>query len=295
MALDDFLNKEEVEEGAPAWVMTMGDLNNLLLCFFVLLVAFSSIEEKKFGRAIGSLRGALGSFGGMLLSDSQEKGSAGLAMVKTAERKDDISVPTTQEEGKESVDFTTSAASDFYQKVKKQIQESAGAQHTEIGRVKDGIAVKVSADLLFKKGSAKLVPAAKDYLDMFGSIVKSCENAVSIEGHTDNIPVDERAYFGWGKGLERYTSNWDLSVARAVVVVEYLIKQKGVSQGRLKATGFADTQPVASNTTDEGRKKNRRVVLILLDPERKVTEVSMQTPRVQSPGEVQSHPGESNN
>ena len=255
--------QEEPEEGAPAWMVTFSDMTTLLLTFFVLIVAYSAIEEPRFGRAMGSLRGALGGSGGILLSDTEKKGSGGAGIVTQKSRKEEFSLPVSREEGKEITSIAVPSFVEFFKKLVKAVRKvRAQFGNVEVSRVKTGIKIRVGADVLFKHGSAKIVSSARPFLDMFADVLKSAKANASIEGHTDNVPVDERKYFGWAKGLERYSSNWDLSVARAVNVVEYLIK-KGVDPKRLKAIGYADTRPIADNSSADGRKKNRRVVLFI--------------------------------
>jgi chemotaxis protein MotB len=98
-------------------------------------------------------------------------------------------------------------------------------------------------------------------LEKVGTILgKIPEQRILIEGHTDNIPISP--------GLSaRFPTNWELSTARATEVVKYLITQGQLPAQRLSAVGRADTAPVATNATDEGRALNRRIEIILLPPE----------------------------
>ncbi len=252
------------EGGAPAWMVTFSDMVTLLLTFFILIVAYSAIEEPNFGRAMGSLRGALGGAGGLLLSQTESEATE----IKLTDVADEVP------DG-ESV-YLTDTKKEFineFVKVVKNMEQQFG--NVEVSLSKYGLEVRISADVLFKPGSAKILPSAYSFIDAFAKLIKDTQDDVSVEGHSDNVAVDENAYFGWGKGLERYTSNWDLSSARAVNVVEYLVA-KGVNKERLKAIGLADTKPIEDNSTPQGRKKNRRVVLFisqdprLMDEEKKV-------------------------
>jgi chemotaxis protein MotB len=107
---------------------------------------------------------------------------------------------------------------------------------------------------MFDSGSADLLTQSLPLLNEIVSKLKNVNNEVNIEGHTDNIPIAN----------ERFSSNWELSTARATNVVKYLVEQMGVSPARISASGYAEYRPVFSNDTSAGRAVNRRVVLIVL-------------------------------
>jgi chemotaxis protein MotB len=123
----------------------------------------------------------------------------------------------------------------------------------QVTRVKGGIQLAISDKILFTPGSAKLKPEGLDVLDSLLRLLMSGRFPITVEGHTDNMPI----------GTAMFPSNWELSAARASSVVRHLIAQ-GISDRRLKAVGYADTQPVTGNDTLEGRARNRRVSLTLI-------------------------------
>jgi len=114
------------------------------------------------------------------------------------------------------------------------------------------IRLQMHANLLFDAAGAKLSKKAKRTLKNIARVLDNYQGTIEVAGHTDNIPLT--------KG--RFHSNWELSSARAASVVEALIGL-GIAQNRLSATGYADTRPVASNATSQGRAKNRRVEFIV--------------------------------
>lgn len=127
-----------------------------------------------------------------------------------------------------------------------------------------GLVITFVADVLFDPGKAKIKSEAYPILDKVAVVLK--ENVpdlkVGIEGHTDNVPIK---YSGW-------KSNWELSTARALSVLHYLINQEGVSAERLSAIGYGEFQSVASNDTKEGRQLNRRVEVVILPSLTKIKE-----------------------
>ena len=129
---------------------------------------------------------------------------------------------------------------------------------TESGKIKIRIAnnkmiVEMASAILFPSGKAKLSEEGEAALAEVASILSTItDRAFQVAGHTDNVPIDNA----------KFASNWELSAARAVAVVEFLIA-KGMPAENLSAAGYADTQPVAGNLTEEGKAQNRRIEIVL--------------------------------
>lgn len=120
--------------------------------------------------------------------------------------------------------------------------------------VRNRMVVELPEGVLFDSGKAKLKDVGETTLAQIAPVLKEIPNRqFQIAGHTDNVPIHTR----------RFPSNWELSTARAVAVARYLIDQ-GMAPDRLSAAGYADTQPVASNDTPEGRAQNRRIEIVLV-------------------------------
>jgi len=128
----------------------------------------------------------------------------------------------------------------------------------ESGKIKIRIAnnkmiVEMASAILFPSGKAKLSEEGEVALAEVASILSTIgDRAFQVAGHTDNIPIDNK----------NFGSNWELSAARAVAVVEFMI-EKGMAAENLSAAGYADTQPVAGNLSEEGRAQNRRIEIVL--------------------------------
>jgi chemotaxis protein MotB len=129
-----------------------------------------------------------------------------------------------------------------------------------------GIRLILQEKILFPSGSAEIKPETYPILDKLYEILKDLPNPVEVEGHTDSIPIS----------TEKFPSNWELSTARASSIVRYFIA-KGINPERLKASGYADTKPIASNATPEGRAQNRRVEIVILNI--KGSELTKQEPQ----------------
>lgn len=137
-----------------------------------------------------------------------------------------------------------------------------------------GLVITFVADVLFDSGKAKIRPEAYASLDKVAKVLR--ENVpdlnVGIEGHTDNVPIKVS---GW-------KSNWELSTARALSVLHYLVDKEDISPDRLSAIGYGEYRPVASNDTSADRKINRRVEIVILP---KVTKVKEARQEIEPPQE----------
>ncbi|MCM8823454.1 MAG: flagellar motor protein MotB [Candidatus Omnitrophica bacterium] len=119
--------------------------------------------------------------------------------------------------------------------------------------LEQGLIISLTESLMFHSGEARILPEALPVLEVICEKLKYLPNNIAIEGHTDNIPIRTKDF----------PSNWELSVARAVNVLKYLIEKQGIDPQRVSASGYGEYRPVAGNDTDEGRAKNRRVVLVV--------------------------------
>jgi chemotaxis protein MotB len=218
----------------PGWLAAFGDLMSLLLTFFVLLLSMSTMDRNKIAEAIGSLNGAMSVLEGGIKSE-------------VSHHRQQLATPIdSQEETADAVNRIASAvveANEF-------IDEGGGPTIT-LQDAEEGFMITLPAKLLFADGSAKLVGDdsmlfLKRVSQIVGQFPQDIE--VSVRGYTDDRKV---------KG-SIFEDNWDLSSARAISVVKELINN-GVSPKRVHGAGFGEFRPIATNFTEEGRAKNRRV------------------------------------
>jgi chemotaxis protein MotB len=145
-----------------------------------------------------------------------------------------------------------------YDKLLTELNQEVQKGQLQVRRYKDMLTVDVAEQLFFDSGRAALKETGKDVLKKVADAMKSYDDkAIRVVGHTDNVPIT--------KGLQKvFPSNWELSAARATTVVRFL-QDAGIEPERLLATGRAEYQPVAPNDTPEGRQKNRRIEITLID------------------------------
>ena len=149
-------------------------------------------------------------------------------------------------------ELSSSLADSFNQPVQAKPGELIDALQLDVKietRAGGGVTIFLPGELLFDSGATELKGTAKIELDRLLPLLKSSSGRIAVEGHTDNVPMSDASL----------PSNWELSANRAGAAVRYL-EQSGIARTQLSATGFADTQPIASNDTADGRSSNRRVV-----------------------------------
>ncbi len=232
--------KCEEGSGAPAWMVTYGDLVTLLMCFFVLLFAFSSIDAQKFEAVMQSFQGSAGVLsGGTSLSDSPLVFDGMPENNTTTVAKDALVLVKLKE------------------KIDEQLKDSEIDIKVTSQIVENGLLIRFPDNALFDSGEAKLKETAEDALTIIGNLLLNeefVEKVVRVEGHTDNVPM---------RSLE-FPSNWELSTSRATNVIKYFLDDVGMEPNRLSASGYGEYYPIASNEIAEGRSKNRRVDIVVL-------------------------------
>jgi chemotaxis protein MotB len=143
------------------------------------------------------------------------------------------------------------------EELSKSLQDEIAKGNITIQQVRDRLTINMVDRVLFDSGQAQVKPAGVKVLKQVSDILKTVtDKQIRIEGHTDNVPISSKLQ-------DRFKTNWELSTARATTVVRYLIDQGSVDRQHLSAVGYADTQPLASNDSEEGRSSNRRIEIVL--------------------------------
>lgn len=232
---EEGLPQEEVEEGAPLWVVTFGDLMSLLMCFFVLLLSFSEMDRKKYKMVSGSMAQAFGIQREKPVFESPR----GQKMI--AKEFDQAVIITKIEESIKPI----------IEEIKDEYKELKDAVELEVGE--DTVTIRMMGETTFDTGKAELRPVFRTLLQKIGAVLGQTKGEIIIAGHTDNVPLSG--------GL--FGSNLGLSMARAGSVAEYLLQATSIDPKRLSTMGFGEYRPLTSNNTVQGRRKNRRVEIIV--------------------------------
>ncbi|HSV32222.1 MAG TPA: OmpA family protein [Atribacteraceae bacterium] len=225
--------------GAPMWMQTYGDFMSLLLCFFILLFALSTIDVARFKEVVSSIQGALGVLEG------------GPRVLHPAE----IPVPRPPTQINPSGMVELKLAGLMREIEHKVIQEDQIDREDMTIKIDErGLVITFLDDVFFDIGRAGLRPEKLPVLGILSDVFLDMENPIRIEGHTCNLPIQ----------TEQFPSNWELSAARAIAVLRYFVEQKGVSPEKMIAVGYGEQRPLVPNDNETSRQRNRRVEIVIL-------------------------------
>jgi len=239
------------------WLVSYADFITLLFAFFVVMYAISSVNEGRYrvlGVAIGSA---------FRVPQPAQAVSGTIALV-----------PGTGAAAWRRRERRIEGARAAIEAALRPLVEGGEAQLHASGR---GLVIDIGAGALFPPGEAQLAPGARAPLAAAAQVLRGLTAPVEVEGHTDNVAIS----------TPRFPSNWELSAARASRVARFLAEQ-GVAPARLAALGYAEYRPVADNDTEAGRARNRRVSIVVVDPEPGAPESA--TPRPAAPMEFKVQP-----
>ena len=253
---------EEPPKGAPAWQSTFADLMNLLLCFFVMLFSMSTMDAQKFEMLAASFNQTFSIFtaGASAIGEGV---LVGMGVSQLNELNEYINSTGMDSEG-DNIPENLESAADMMEEAKiKESEELAGkieealdeknlGKEIDIEFTSQYVQLTLNGALLFDSGSVEIKQEALPLMNQLGIILQRFgEGVIEIEGHTDNVPMSGA----------KYSNNDELSSGRALSVFYYLQKNTTLDMTRIKHSGRGEYNPVADNSTEEGRAMNRRVVI----------------------------------
>ena len=268
-------HKHEDHINHEAWAIPFGDLMTLLLAFFVVMYAISSINEGKFRVLSDSLQAAFRGVPRTLepvnVGEKTRGSGADIAVSIVQQATIDgqprqmleaISIGEQLGKGLRKRPEKTSAGAQIIlppalgrvaDEIEKALAPLVAAEMIAVRRESTWVEVEIRTDILFASGVADLSAAALPPLNILAETLARYPNPVRVEGHTDNRPINTTTF----------PSNWELSAARAASVV-HLFAKGGVDPARLAVIGLGEFRPAKSNDTVEGRNANRRVLIVIL-------------------------------
>lgn len=263
--------KHEEHENHERWLVSYADFITLLFAFFVVMYSISSVNEGKYRVLSSALVTAFShpqktiapiQYGTPLRSPILQHES----LFKDDEFKNQNSV---DRPGVDHQLVPTPEEMADMQKIADEIsyllKDLIDKKVITVTKTNLGVEIEIKSKILFASGVAVLSSQAISPLKKIAAVLGKTSNDINVEGYTDNVPISN----------EYFPSNWELSAARAASVVR-LFAQSGIDPNRLKAIGFAEHKPVADNSTEAGRSKNRRVaILVLNNPEEKRVSVGV--------------------
>lgn len=241
----------EEHENLERWLVSYADFITLLFAFFVVMYAISSVNEGKYrvlsDTLVSAFRDTPTSDKIVRLETRQAEILSGSGHPVGRAPPQPIHVKPEQQQ-----------MADKMKKVAKSVLEAMQPliQNGQVRVIQSpkGVTVEINASVLFKSGEAVLQPQSMETLVAVAKVLAQTDNAVQVEGHTDNVPIRSPVF----------PSNWELSSARAGSVVR-LFSELGVPPERMMAIGYADNRPLDTNATVDGRGRNRRVNVLILN------------------------------
>ena len=226
------------EDTGDNWLTTYSDMVTLLLCFFVLLYTFSTLDVQRFKSVLASFRGGSGMLDGSDTIIPEE-----LNLIKA---EDDLT-------SLKDILENYAMISNLEEEITISIEER-------------GLIIRFMDRVLFDPGKADIKPEAYDILDSIAEILNSEEfgnRLIKVEGHADTTPVNP---------ADGFPTNWELSAIRATNVLRYLVEEKNIDGSRISSSGYSFYRPIAPNDTKENKAKNRRVDIVILNSIQEKTE-----------------------
>jgi chemotaxis protein MotB len=239
-----------------AWAIPYGDLMTLLLAFFVVMYAISSVNEGKYRVLSDSLVAA---FRGAPMTDKPvwigEKPNGSLPMNQVLLRGPPPAAPQPKSQPQPAIapDPQAKALQQIAAGIEDAMSSLIDANLVVVRRHDNWVEVEIKTDILFPSGVARLSPEAGPVFALLANALKPFPNQIRVEGHTDDRPIKTAAF----------PSNWELSAGRAASVV-HLLTSQGMDPRRLSVVAYSEFRPLKANDTAEGRNANRRVVLIIV-------------------------------
>ena len=230
-----FRSKKTEGSSGGKWEIVYSGFVLILLCFFIMLSSFSTMEAGKVMRFVKSFTSAVS------LLPEGVKFEPGLAVMS---------------DSAEMVDLESSLAK-IFDNLEELAQQFNLQDQITLAFTHEGLVMRLSEHALFDLGAADIAIEAQPLLQKIGAIISRTDYLIRIEGHTDNLPIHTALF----------PSNWELSTARAVNVLRYFIENHNIDPRRLAAEGFSEFHPLVANDRPENRAKNRRVEIIFIDKE----------------------------
>lgn len=229
--------KHEEHENHERWLVSYADFITLLFAFFVVMYSVSSINEGKYRVLSETMVSAFTNhkpMGKMSVVELPLEQSRPVMEKEIQQKPNDFQVYMKVANALGALDNSNADVS---------VQNSAR-----------GISIKIKDEVAFDSGSVVMKPEILEVLDLIAALVKDLPNLISVEGHTDTIPIRSA----------QFPSNWELSASRSAALVRFFVNRHHLSSERFSATGYGGERPLESNATPEGRSANRRVDIVIL-------------------------------
>jgi len=268
-------------ENHDRWLVSYADFITLLFAFFVVMFAASQTDKGRAQQVSESLKKAIdgekmSSVIMAVLGGSIDDKGIGNAMMRGPGGAHEA--PAEKKEQKLAELLPS------LQVLSEELKGEIAAGRIQISMEARGLVVSFKQAVLFPSGEDVISPDAYPDLGKLAAAIAKIPNPVRLEGHTDSLPIK----------TARFHSNWDLSAARSIALLELLSDRFGLARSRMSIAGYADNAPVASNDTEEGRARNRRVDVVILNEQGVMAEPEKQSAAASVPANSRAAPASAN-
>jgi chemotaxis protein MotB len=229
-------HEEHVDE---AWLLPYSDMLTLLLALFIVMFAMGQTDKSKLQAMSKQFNIIFAGGSGVMHQD----GSSTIPM-------ENISEGT----GKSASEIEENKMTEVKKMLEEEVKKEGLADKVKVELNDEGLEIAIQDVVLFNSGEAEVLKDISPILSKISSMLNGLDNKIKVVGHTDNVPINN------GK----FRSNWDLSAMRAINVMNYMVSSGGISQDKVSIQAYGDQMPKYSNSTEEGKAKNRRVEICVV-------------------------------
>jgi Flagellar motor protein len=241
-------------ENHERWLISYADFITLLFAFFVVMFASSQTDKNKAQAMSDSIKSALGKDQITTAISGILGGTPGVKQQGNAQRKGPGgSTKSTVEQPEAAARIAELLPS--LQMLRSQLKQEIDSGMLQVSMEARGVVVSLRQAAFFPPGQDTIDAGTYPTIQKLATVILAVPNKVRLEGHTDAVPIHNA----------RYRSNWELSAARGVTMLELLSSRYNVPESRLSVGGYAETIAIATNDTPEGRAQNRRVDIVILN------------------------------
>ena len=246
-----FQNKSKAHEDfdiSSTWILTYSDMVTIILIFFIIFFVTSANENS----VLYQVKQELGSRVDQLQSEKLEIEGDYQSLTEENQMLEEQNINLAQElfQLKNIEEDMNTSNEEFIQ----YLRDNQLIDDVYVIQNEDGLLIRFKDSILFDSGQAILTGEGNIILDKIADKIKDIDNKIRVEGFTDNQPIN----------TEKFPSNWELSAARAISVMRYFIEKENIEESRFSFTGWGEYKPIASNDTEEGKSKNRRIEITIL-------------------------------
>jgi chemotaxis protein MotB len=240
------------EDNQERWMVSYADFMTLLFAFFVVLYSSSQVDKARMAKLSSAITAGFSHLGA-------GEGPGGAIVVMPGTAPAPPSPPIDSSETSEAI----------RSKLEHGLSQEFERRTVAVREIPEGLVLSLREVGFFESGSATLRASSLDTFDRLGAVLGSVPSNLRIEGHTDNVPIH----------TSQFQSNWELSSARATEIIRILLTREHIEPQRLSAAGYAEYHPVADNASEDGRRLNRRVDIVIVAPHQHLVVPSTSAPQ----------------